>query len=112
MLLDLSARHDLVDLIRVAAVESDRVANFMYAWHAVRCAHGRSAVLEVAWYRPVHAQLGVAFPFDDEEVRRALEEAVGVRWITLSSADGSFVLPMARLTSGLADTLLALVEGA
>jgi hypothetical protein len=111
VLLDLSARPDLVDLIRVAAVESDKVASFAYAWHALRCRRGRFAVLEVAWYRPVHAHLGVGFAFDDEQVRRVLEEAVGVRWITLSSADGNFVLGMARLTAGLADTLLAVAEG-
>jgi hypothetical protein len=103
VLVDLANRDDLVDLMRVAALESRGHATQRFLWHHVRHGLASFVVLDME-FRP-RALLCIAFPHALPEVRQLLEAVTTVGWLTIADSDGAFVLLKADVGVGLAEAM-------
>jgi hypothetical protein len=114
-LVDLTNRPDLVDLVRVARLESSGRSthdaggrlSYTYSWHHVKRGVVTFVVVQVRIVRPARSTLTLAFPIGIPQIRQLLEAVAATGWMTISSADGRFVLLKAAIAVGLTECLAA-----
>ncbi|HEY1298109.1 MAG TPA: hypothetical protein VGJ60_33940 [Chloroflexota bacterium] len=104
-LVDLTNRPDLLDLVRVARLESAGRSAHEYTWHAVRRGFANFAVVQLRIHCPARAELSIAFPTRIPQIRQLLEAAAATGWMTISDATGEVTLLMADVGVGLAECL-------
>jgi len=110
VLVDLSSRPDVIDLVRVARLESGGRTSERYRWHGVRRGCVRFVVLDLEFRSPARAEVAIAFPLVTDEVQQVLGAAASVGWLTIANTSGEFSMLMAPVTQGLSECLLAVVE--